>query len=395
MVGALLDIGADPTRIIDAMHTPTHFLTDCHELEISVKDIVLRGIRAKRVEVNVKEGTSSRSAVDLLTALSACIERIGISEKANRYALDSLNTLVSAEASIHAQNPGDIHLHETASSDTLADIIGTATALDELAFFTETTVYSTPVALGGGLFNFSHGTASSPSPATLEILRSKEFPCHGGPVAAELATPTGVSLLTCLVDEPVEFYPPIKPSRVGYGAGARDFTEMPNVLRVTCGDPIYSGLTRDEVYVIDTNIDDVSGETIGYTIERLLQEGARDAVAIPSLNKKGRPGHVIQVVTDSSNVERLCEILIGETGSLGERIHTCERRILIRESVPVEITVGDVSKYISVKIARNAAGRIVRIKPEYEDIRSLARQTMKTYREVEELVKRKASEIFQ
>jgi uncharacterized protein (TIGR00299 family) protein len=390
IVGALLDIGADTTSVLEAMHTPRHFLSDCHELEVIVKDIVLRGVRAKRVTVNIKEDMSHRSSQDLITALSACIDRISISEEASRYAHDTLNTLVSAEASIHSENPQDIHLHETASADTLADIIGTAAALDDLSLFTETTIYSTPVAIGGGLFNFSHGTASSPAPATLEILRSREFPCHGGPVAAELATPTGVSLLTCLVHEPVEFYPPMKPSRVGYGAGARDFTEMPNVLRVTCGESLFTGLTRDNVYVIETNLDDVSGETIGYTIQRLLSEGAKDAVAVPSFNKKGRPGHVIQVITDSSNIERLCGILIYETGSLGVRIHTCERRILTRESVPIEVTVGDISKHISVKIARATGGQIVRIKAEYEDIKSLAEQTGKTFRELEDLVEGKA-----
>ncbi|UCG82097.1 MAG: LarC family nickel insertion protein, partial [Dehalococcoidia bacterium] len=278
MVGALLDIGADITRVVEAMHTPKHFLADCYELEITVGDIVVRDIRAKRVDVRVKEDTSSRSAQDLISALSACLEGIRISDEANRYALHSLNKLVSAEASIHADNMDDIHLHETASADTLADIIGTATALDDLSLFTETTVYSTPVALGGGLVNFSHGISSSPAPATLEILRSREFPCRGGPVAAELATPTGVSLLTSLVHEPAEFYPPMKPLSVGYGAGARDFAEMPNVLRVTYGDPVYAGLTRDDVYVIDTNLDDISGEKIGFTIDRLLKEGARDAV---------------------------------------------------------------------------------------------------------------------
>ncbi|UCG84020.1 MAG: DUF111 family protein, partial [Dehalococcoidia bacterium] len=150
-----------------------------------------------------------------------------------------------------------------------------------------------------------------------------------------------------------------------------------------------------DVYVIDTNLDDISGEKIGFTIDRLLKEGARDAVIIPSFNKKGRPGHVIQVITDSPNLERLCEILIAETGSLGLRIHTCERRMLTRESISVEVTLGDVSKHVSVKIARSTAGQIVRIKPEYEDIKSLAEQTGKTYREVTDLVEKKASEILQ
>jgi len=394
MVGALLDLGADPTRVVEAMKSPCHFLEGCHNLEVTVEDTIQRGIGAKRVVVKVTEDHASSSATNLVTALSSCLAGIDISDEAGRFAVDSLNTLVGAESAIHAQKPQHLQLHETASADTLADIIGTATALDDLGFFRETIIYSTPVALGGGTFQFSHGISSSPAPATLEILRSRAFPCVGGPVEAELATPTGVSLLTCLVNEPVIFYPPMRPTRVGYGAGARDYPEMPNVLRVTLGEPIDTGLMRDEVYVIETNLDDVTGELIGFTMERLLREGARDVVAIPTLNKKGRPGHRMEVITDGPNVEHLCGILISETGSFGVRIRQCQRRILQRESVPVDVTVGKDTRKVRVKIGRSVGGDIIRLKPEYDDVKSFADHTGKPYREIEDLTKRKAAEFL-
>ncbi len=395
IVGALLDLGANATSVIDAMRTPRNCLRGCNDLEITVTDTVRRGIRAKRIDVTVQEEVTQRTAAELLEAASTCLQKLQISEKARQFALNSINTLVSAEAVAHGQSTQEVNLHETASADTLADVIGAATALDDLGLFTDTTIYSTPVAVGGGLLHFSHGTVSSPAPATLEILRSQRFLTVGGPIEAELATPTGVSLLTTLALESVRFYPPMKPTSVGYGAGTRDFVEMPNVLRVTLGERHDSGLLSEEMYVIETNLDDATGESIGYAMHKLLQEGARDASAIPTLTKKGRPGHLIKIIVDRSSLERMCRILMEETGTLGVRIYPCERRILARESIPIEVIVEDVTEVINVKVAKSTQGQVIQIKPEYDDVERLADRTGKPWREIEELVKRKAAEILE
>jgi len=395
IVGALLDLGANATKVIEAMSIPKHCLSGCKDIEIAVEDTVRRGTRAKRIDVKVEEEVPQRTAAELLEAASKCLQELQISEKAKRFALDSINTLVSAEAIAHGQSIQEVKLHETASADTLADVIGTAAALDDLGLFTDTTIYSTPVAVGGGLLQFSHGIVSSPAPATLEILRSRGFLTVGGPVEAELATPTGVSLLTNLALESVRFYPPMKPTKVGYGAGTKEFMEMPNILRITLGEPCDFGLSSEEVYVIETNLDDASGELIGYAMDKLLQEGARDVSAIPTLAKKGRPGHLIKIIVDSSSLERVCRILIEETGTLGVRIYACQRRILDRESLPVEVTVEDVREVVNVKVAKSTQGQIIQIKPEYDDIKRLADRMGKPLREIEELVKGKAAEILE
>jgi len=395
IVGALLDLGANATKVIEAMSIPKHCLSGCKDIEIAVEDTVRRGTRAKRIDVKVEEEVPQRTAAELLEAASKCLQELQISEKAKRFALDSINTLVSAEAIAHGQSIQEVNLHETASADTLADVIGAAAALDDLGLFTDTTIYSTPVAVGGGLLQFSHGIVSSPAPATLEILRSRGFLTVGGPVEAELATPTGVSLLTNLALESVRFYPPMKPTKVGYGAGTKEFIEMPNILRITLGEPCDFGLSSEEVYVIETNLDDASGELIGYAMDKLLQEGARDVSAIPTLAKKGRPGHLIKIIVDSSSLERVCRILIEETGTLGVRIYACQRRILDRESLPVEVTVEDVREVVNVKVAKSTQGQIIQIKPEYDDIKRLADRMGKPLREIEELVKGKAAEILE
>lgn len=395
IVGALLDLGANATNVIEAMRTPQHCLPGCKDLEITVRDTTRRGIRAKRIDVKVEEEVTQRTAAELLEAASTCLQELQISEKAKRFALNSINTLVSAEAIAHGQSIQEVNLHETASADTLADVIGTATALDDLGLLTDTTIYSTPVAVGGGLLQFSHGTVSSPAPATLEILRSRRFLTVGGPIEAELATPTGVSLLTTLAVESVRFYPPMKPTKVGYGAGTREFVEMPNVLRITLGEPCDFGLSSEEVYVIETNLDDASGELIGYAMDKLLQEGARDVSAIPMLTKKGRPGHLIKIIVDRSSLEHVCRILMEETGTLGVRIYACQRRILARESVPVEVIVEDVREVVNVKVAKSTQGQIIQIKPEYEDVKRLADRMGKPLREIEELARRNARELLE
>ncbi len=142
---------------------------------------------------------------------------------------------------------------------------------------------------------------SSPAPATLAILQSMNFPFHGGPIEVELATPTGVSILVNLVDEVTRFYPSIVPLKVGYGAGTKEFLDVPAVLRFTIGNSVDSGLVRDEIAVLETNIDDATGEILGYAMDKLLSEGAKDVSIIPMFTKKNRPGQIIKVIADQKD----------------------------------------------------------------------------------------------
>ncbi|MGQ9597120.1 MAG: nickel pincer cofactor biosynthesis protein LarC, partial [Thermoproteota archaeon] len=306
---------------------------------------------------------------------------------------DSINTLVNAEAKVHGRSINEVHLHEAGSVDTPAEIVGAAIALEDLNLF-DTKVCSTPVAVGGGLFRFSHGTVSSPAPATIEILRSKGFPVIGGPIESELATPTGASLLVNLAQEANRFYPLMKPTAIGYGAGTKDFVEMPNVLRFTFGEFLDYQLLRDEISVLETNLDDVAGEIVGHTVDRLLQEGARDVSVIPMFTKKNRPGQILKIIADKTNAERLSRVLIEETGTLGVRVYPCQRHILSRESIVMDIQVDDVKEFVNVKVAKDGKGEIVQIKPEYDDVERIAQKTDKPLREIMELVKRKAREVL-
>ncbi|MFQ6086809.1 MAG: nickel pincer cofactor biosynthesis protein LarC [Candidatus Bathyarchaeia archaeon] len=391
-LGALLDLGANNAKVVEAMRTVEDYMKGCKNLEVTITDVTRKGFHAKKVDVKA-EGAAEIKGAELVEVVRNCIENLALSRKAKQFAVDSVNTLVSAEAKVHSRSTEEVHLHETAFVDTPAEIIGTTVALEDLNCF-DVKVYSTPIAVGGGLFKFSHGTVSSPAPATIEILRSKGFPLMGGPVDSELATPTGVSLLVNLAREVVRFYPSMKPTAIGYGAGTKDFAEMPNVLRITVGEPLDHQLLRDEIVVLETNLDDVTGEVIGHTVDRLLQEGTRDVSVIPMFTKKNRPGHIIKIIADRTTAEHLSQVLIKETGTLGVRIYPCERRILNRETIPINIEIGQIKELINVKVARNRKGKIVQIKPEYEEVKSLAEKTGKPLREIMDTVKTKARKVL-
>jgi len=391
-VGGMLGLGADVTRVVDAMRSVEGYVKGCENLEVTVEDVTRRGLRAKRVNVKAEE-VNEVTGLELIAATVSCIENLKLSEEAKRFASESIKTLVSVEAKVHGKSIEEVHLHEAGSADTPAEIVGATVALDDLDLF-DAKVYSTPVAVGGGLFKFSHGTVSSPAPATIEILRSKGFPMVGGPIASELATPTGVSLLVNLVHESIRFYPLMRPLLVGYGAGAKDFAEMPNVLRITLGEPLEYQLLRDEVAVIETNLDDVTGEVIGHTMDRLLQEGARDVSIIPMFTKKSRPGQILKIIADRKDVERLSRTLIEETGTLGVRVYPCVRHILNRESISIDLLVDDVKELVSVKVAKDCAGKIIQVKPEYDDVKRVADKTKKNIREITNLIMARAREVL-
>jgi len=390
-LGALLDIGADVEKVVDAIKSLEDFVR-CRNLEVNIKDVMRRGFRAKKVDV-IAEKTPEMNGVELIGIIEKCVESLKLTDEAQRFALDTINTLLDAEAKLHGEKVNEVHLHEAGEIDTPAEIIGSAVALENLGLF-DSKVYSTPVAVGGGLFRFSHGAVSSPAPATLEILRSKIFPLRGGPVESELATPTGASILVNLVDDAIRFYPAIKPMKVGYGAGTKDFKEMPNVLRIVLGESVDFALFKDDIVVLETNIDDVTGEIVGHVVDRLLLEGARDVSIIPIFTKKNRPGQILKVIADKGNVEHLSRLLIEETGSLGVRMYPCERRILSRESIPLEIVIDGLKEHVRVKVARDRKGKVVQIKPEYDDLKKIADKTSKPLREIRNIIESKARKQF-
>jgi uncharacterized protein (DUF111 family) len=151
---------------------------------------------------------------------------------------------------------------------------------------------------------------------------------------------------------------------------------------------------EDEIAIIETNVDDTTGEVLGYTVDRLLAEGAKDVSIIPAFTKKNRPAQIVKVIADQKDVSHLSDVLIAETGTLGVRVYYCERHIITRELFMVDLQVMGNKETVRMKISKNAAGEVIRIKPEFEDLKRLAEKTGKPLRELLDLAVSRAQEMF-
>ncbi len=379
-LGALLALGASQERVVNAIEMIPKFLSGCRGIEVRISKTRRCGLEATEVRILPDETVEDRKGKDILDATVACTKELEISKRARDLAVEIVKTIIEAEAKVHGENTDQTHMHEAGSADTLADAIGSAVACEDLGLLENCEWFCTPVAVGGGTVTFSHGKVSVPPPAVLEIVKKKNFPIVGGPVEYELTTPTGASIISSLGVVFSNFLPSITNTEVGLGAGQKDFPNLPNVLRLVIGES-YSqngrshGLLEDSVVVLETNVDDISGEMIGQTIDILFQKGAKDVSVIPVVTKKGRPGQIIKVISDPKDARKLARILIEETGSLGVRLIPTSRLILKRETRVTSINVANKSYDLRLKIARDTDDRIIRVKPEFEDLKKIAKET--------------------
>ena len=212
-LGALLDLGASVERVISAIKTLEDPQFGYRNINIAINDVMRGEFRATQIDVT-SDAPAKRRGSELIATIEKAAGNLYLSAKAKEFCSKVIRTIVTAETDLHDTTSDEAHLHEVALVDTAAEIIGSAVALDDLGLF-DAKIYSTPLAVGGGIFKFSHGIVPAPAPATLAILQAKNFPFHGGPIEAELATPTGASILVNLADEVSRFYPSIVPLKVG------------------------------------------------------------------------------------------------------------------------------------------------------------------------------------
>jgi len=275
-----------------------------------------------------------------------------------------------------------VHFHEAASFDTVVDLLGTAIALDDLGCFDDDIVV-TPVAIGGGTVTFSHGTSSNPAYAILEIFRESGIITVGGNVKEELTTPTGASMLVNLVKECSEFYPPMKIQSIGYGAGQKDFEGFSNVLKIVRG-IASTKLQLDTVKILETNVDDVSGEVLGNMIEKIMALGAMDVTISSAITKKGRPTNLVSVICDSYTMNSIMDLLVAETGTLGVRVRTSERYIVPRAIKTLSVNIQGQSFDVRYKIRDLNNGAHFKI--ESDDIKEISSVLSISFKETEELL---------
>jgi pyridinium-3,5-bisthiocarboxylic acid mononucleotide nickel chelatase len=273
--------------------------------------------------------------------------------------------LAEAEALAHQVAVDEVTFHEVGAADSIVDIVGVAIGLDWLGV---EQVYTSAVPLGGGFVETAHGRLPVPAPATAELL--KGLAVHGQCGNGERVTPTGAAVLAALA-QPLRVMPDMIVERIGHGAGTKDFEDCPNVLRVMLGVPL-AGAEETIVEAV-CNLDDVTGEVLGYTLQRLLEQGALDAWHTPIQMKKQRPGVQLSFLCRQEHYGSLARLVMAETGTLGVRHHLLQRTVQPRQ---VEQRM---SCYGPVRFKIGMAG----CKPEYDDCCRIAREQEVPLREVQ------------
>jgi len=387
LLAALLDIGADEEAVKRAIERIPKFLDGCKNVTFRSEDVYVDELRAKRVKIIIEDVVDSRPATALLDAVKGCVSDLNLSKRTATIAIDAIELLARAEANVHGEPIESVHLHELGMADTVADIIGVAVALDSLGLSREM-IATTRVAVGSGILRMSHGTFPAPAPVTLELLRLSGIPFSGGPVEGELATPTGVALLASISSRIIQDYPPMVVEKIGYGAGSMLHAGRPSVLRLLLGQEQEVRGNVEEIMMLETNVDDVPGESLAYVAEKLLSEGALDVSVIQAIGKKGRPTSILRVLSKKGYEANFARMIMRELGTLGVRFLTVGRFVAAREESLVDVCVAGRIFKVRVKRSFLPGGEPLTLKPEFEDLRTIARETGLSIREVENIVKK-------
>jgi uncharacterized protein (TIGR00299 family) protein len=363
LLGALLGVGA-PLDGVRAAVTSTG-LTGW---ELTVEQVPRGALQATRAVVGVEPQPPHRHASELLEIVGRA-RPAPVAELASR----AITALAEVEAGLHGADPAEVHLHEIGGVDTVVDTVGVAAALHLLGV---RAVHCGPLPIGAGTVESAHGTLPLPAPATAALLARAGAQVTGRTDGGETVTPTGIALLHAAgaVFGPV---PGMTVRAAGYGAGGRDDPARPNVLQALLGEPAVLG-TVESMVLLETTVDDVSGELLGHLVDRALATGVADAWITPVTMKKSRPGHTVHLLVAPERAAAAETLLLRETGSLGLRRRTLERVALPRRTTTVTVDGHP------VRIKHGPWGA----KPEHDDVVAAADALGRSAREVAEAARR-------
>ncbi|UWE11268.1 nickel pincer cofactor biosynthesis protein LarC [Actinacidiphila bryophytorum] len=363
LLAALVDAGAPVDRIREAVGS-----TGLTGWDLSAERVTTHGLAAVRVRVEVTDTAAQRPAGVLMDMVSRARPR-----PVAALATAALTAIAAVEGRLHGVDPHEVHLHELGGHDTVVDIVGIAAALHHLGV---TQVVCGPLPLGTGRTRSAHGIIPVPAPATLELLRGAAV--RGTDVPGETVTPTAAAVLSAVAAR-YEPLPPAVLGCTGYGAGSRTLEDRPNVCAVTLVADLRDG--RESVALLETNLDDVTGEVLAHVVQRALDTGALDAWVTPAVMKKGRPAHVLHCLCRPELAAAVQELMAAETGTLGIR-----RSDVSRTAFPRRTEVVDV---------RGAAVRVKhgphRAKAEHDDVAAAAAGLGLPLREVAQLAESAAA----
>ncbi|MEX0977900.1 MAG: nickel pincer cofactor biosynthesis protein LarC [Pirellulales bacterium] len=352
-LGALVDAGVD----LEALNAGIQTL-GLPGVRLVATTVKKKGFRATQITVEHEPEHKHRH----LHHITAMIDSSSLTARQKDLAHKIFRRLAEAEAKVHDSTIEKVHFHEVGAVDSISDIVGAAMGWDLLGV---ERIVSSPIPTGRGFVEIAHGRCSIPAPATAELL--KGVPLAESNVECELTTPTGAAIVAALVDAfgPL---PSMTIEKIGYGSGQKDLEEQANLLRLLVGQT--DDIRLDEqLWVLETNLDDTSGELVGHAASRLWEAGGLDVYTTAIQMKKNRPGVTLSVLCDANRVAAIEEILFRETTTLGVRRWKVERRKLKREKHTVETPWGKVDGMLAWLDAHTA-----RFSPEYESCRTIAEQ---------------------
>ena len=379
---ALVDLGANQNKILEGIKQSEKFFLNSSINKIIFNKIQKNGIHSTELILDIKNDIHQKKGSEIKKAITDSVQVLKLSDQAKIFAESCINTLISAESKIHGISEDIVHFHEASSIDTLVDIVGITIALDDLRLFDEK-IICLPISIGSGFVTFSHGTMSNPASAILEIFKNSNLIIKGNSTNNELTTPTGACVLVNLFASSEEFFPPMKIISIGYGAGQKNFKDFSNVLKMVRGHSNY--LTKDSVKILETNLDDISGEILGNLIDKIMKVGAKDISIFSGITKKGRPTNLVSVICDDKTVDSILDMLIIETRTLGVRIFDSNRVVVPRSIHNVSLSIGAHSFQVTYK--KSLFKEIVDFKIEFEDIKHISDIIGKSLKETESLLR--------
>jgi pyridinium-3,5-bisthiocarboxylic acid mononucleotide nickel chelatase len=363
-LGSLLDAGAD----LDEVRTLLGRLP-VTGWSLDVEPVLRGGIAATRAVVHAPDD----GVVRTYAHISGMVDEARLPDRVRNRAQAAFAALAEVEGRLHRRPTEQVHFHEVGGVDAVVDVVGTCTALEVLDV---DEVWASPVATGTGMVRSAHGMLPNPAPAVLELLRGA--PTYGLDVSVELTTPTGAALLAATATG-WGALPGMTVTATGYGAGSRDLDGLPNVTQVVLGRVGGAGESGEPgrtpgqpVFLLETNVDDATGETLADAVATLLEAGAHDAWVTPVVMKKGRPGHTVSALADPALATSVGRVLLSATGSLGLRGQALERWPAARTEAEFEVD----GVPVRVKVSPG------RTKIEHDDAVRAARRTGLPLREV-------------
>jgi uncharacterized protein (TIGR00299 family) protein len=375
-LGSLVDAGADLDEVRDLLRR-----LPVGSWRLDAEPVLRCGIAATHVRVAAHEQGVVRTAGHI----TGMVEEARLPQRVAQRALRTFRALAEAEGRLHRRPPEQVHFHEVGGIDAIVDVVGTCAALEVLDV---DEIHASPVATGTGMVRSAHGLLPNPAPAVVDLLAKAGAPTRGVDLPVELTTPTGAALLAAnaLRWGPL---PAMRIAASGFGAGTRELDGRPNVTQVVIGaadrpEPGPASAPGQPVVLLETNVDDATGEVLAHTIGALLEAGAHDAWVTPIVMKKGRPAHTVSALADPSLAAQVGRVLVDETGSLGLRGTTLERWPATRRADTVEVDGLPVRVKVSpgrIKVEHDDAARIARhrdrpLRDVLSDAEAAARRTL-------------------